>query len=281
VVTGDAMTKLQHLPNTATVEDATEVVREHGHVIVDELVPQSVMRQIEEDMLPYVEGSPYGAPEFSGTRTRRAGCLIARSVAARDLVMHPLTLGVARSFLSNAIAIQIASTELISIEPGETPQVLHRDDVAVGAYPFPIDFPVYCNVIWAVTDFTEENGATRVVPGSHRKPFTDDLYDPDGPKQYSQEDTVAAEMSCGSAIIYSGKLVHGGGANRSSSVRRGLSLPLTLWWVRQEENQFLACPQEVARTLPEDLLRLMGYDSSLGLGHAGGQTDPLHVLERA
>lgn len=273
--------QLQHLPRTATVEQAAEVLRAHGHVIIDELVPTSVMRRISEDMQPYVDGSAYGDPVFSGANTRRAGRLIARSVAARDLVVHPLTLGASRSFLSNSPSVQVASTELISLDPGQPAQVLHCDDMAAGGYPFPLDFPVYCNSMWAVTDFTDENGATRVVPGSHLAPFTDDPFSEDGPKQYSQDETVAAEMVSGSVLMFSGKLVHGGGANVSSSVRQGLSLPLTLWWIRQEENQFLACPPEIAATLPEDLLRLMGYDSSFGLGHAGGQTDPLGVLQRA
>jgi ectoine hydroxylase-related dioxygenase (phytanoyl-CoA dioxygenase family) len=271
--------RVEHLPNTATVEEATEVLREHGHVIIDELVPASVMRQIEEEMQPYVDASPYGSPTFSGTKTRRTGCVIARSTTARDLVMHPLTLGVARTSLA-APVVQLSSTEMISLEPGQPSQVLHRDDMAAGRYPFPLDFPVYCNSIWAITDFTDENGATRLVPGSHLAPFTNDVFGEESPERYSHEDTVPAEMASGSVLMFSGKIVHGSGANESSSVRRGLSLPQTLWWIRQEENQFLACPQEIARTLPEDLLRLMGYESSLGLGHAGGQTDPLSVLHR-
>jgi hypothetical protein len=271
---------LEHLPNTATVEQASEVMREHGHVILDELVPVSVMRRIAEDMQPYLEEARYGDQGFTGAKTRRAGCLIARSVAARDLVMHPLTRGVASSLLSHGMPIQVSSTELIALDPGQPAQVLHRDDVAAGRYPFPLDFPVYCNAIWAVSDFTADNGATRVVPGSHLEPFTDVLGE-EGPTTYTNDDTVPAEMTCGSVLLFSGKMVHGGGANVSSSVRLGLSLPLGLWWIRQEENQFLACPQEIARTLPDDLLRLMGYDSSHGLGHAGGQTDPLRVLGRA
>jgi hypothetical protein len=272
--------RLERLPNTATVEEASDVLRKHGHVIIDELVPASVMRQVESEMQPYIVGSPYGDPTFSGTKTRRTGCLIARSVAARDLVMHPLTLGVAKDYLSTPV-VQLSSTELISLEPGQTAQVLHRDDMAAGRYPFPLDYPVYCNSVWAVTDFTEENGATRVVPGSHLAPFADDIFGEGGREPLSEHHAVPAEMASGSVLIFSGKIVHGSGANRSSSVRRGLSLPVTLWWIRQEENQFLACPQEVARTLPEDLLRLMGYESSLGLGHAGGQTDPLSVLQMA
>ena len=186
--------------------------------------------------------------------------------------MNPLTLGVSRSFLSHARTVQLAATELISLDPGQPSQFLHRDDMIADDYPFPLDYPIYCNSLWAVTDCTEENGATRVVPGSHTKPFT--------ATEYSQQDTVPAVMSSGSVLIFSGKLVHGAGANNSLRVRRTLGIPLAVGWIRQEENQFLACPQEIARTLAEDLLRLMGYESVHGYGHAGGQTDPLSVLAR-
>jgi ectoine hydroxylase-related dioxygenase (phytanoyl-CoA dioxygenase family) len=265
--------QVQRLSNTATVDEATEVVREHGHVVIDELVAAGVMARLVEEMQPYIDESPYGENEGFGRKTRRTGRLIARSATARDLVMHPLTLGVARSFLSNATAVQLAATEMISLDPGEAAQFLHRDDMIADNYPFPLDFPIYCNSLWAVTDCTEENGATRVVPGSHTKSFTS--------TEYTQEDSVAAEMTCGSVLIFSGKLVHGAGANRSSAIRRTLGLPCSLSWIRQEENQYLACPPEVARTLPEALLRLMGYEIVNGYGHAGGQTDPLSVLARA
>jgi ectoine hydroxylase-related dioxygenase (phytanoyl-CoA dioxygenase family) len=115
-------------------------------------------------------------------------------------------------------------------------------------------------------------GATRVVPGSQR-------LGPD--ERFTEADTVAAEMTRGSVLIFSGKLYHGGGENRSDRVRKALDLCFNVGWVRQEENQYLSCPPEIARTLPDDLLRLMGYRADHGYGHVGNRQDPLQALGRA
>jgi ectoine hydroxylase-related dioxygenase (phytanoyl-CoA dioxygenase family) len=104
--------------------------------------------------------------------------------------------------------------------------------------------------MWAMTDFNEENGATRVIPGSHR--WADKL-------RPSGEQTVPAEMAKGSVLFYVGSLYHGGGANRTTTPRRGINVGYTLSWLRQEENQYLACPPDVARTLPVELAKLIGY----------------------
>jgi ectoine hydroxylase-related dioxygenase (phytanoyl-CoA dioxygenase family) len=266
-----ASASLQRLPNTATVEEVTSVLDEHGYVIIDELVSGDTMDRIVEEMQLLLDASEHGDEYFSGTKTRRTGRLMANSPTARELVMNPLVLGVGRSFLSAAPGIQLGSTEVISIEPGQTAQILHIDDMVAGEYPYTPDFKIYCNNIWAVTDVTEENGGTRVVPGSHKKQFEE--------QNYTQDDTVAVEMKKGSLLIFSGKLVHGGGANTTTDeVRRALSLPYIVSWMRQEENQYLACPQKIARTLPDDLLRVMGYDAIYGMGHAGALSDPLPAL---
>ena len=83
--------------------------------------------------------------------------------------MHPLALGTARTFLGHATNIQLHLTQAIAIGPGETPQPIHRDQWAFDFFPFPAGYEVQCNTIWALTDFTEENGATRVVVGSNRR----------------------------------------------------------------------------------------------------------------
>ena len=261
---------LQHLPNTATVEEAAEAVREHGHVIIDALVPGSLMDQLLADMQPYIDASPFSENEWFGNGAQRVGNLIARSPAGRDLVMNPLVLGVARTILAHATVVQLNTTEMISLRPGAPAQFLHQDQLTFDNFPFPDDYVVSCNTLWAVTDFTEENGATRVVPGSHARPRT----------EYTIEDTLPAEMVQGSVMIFTSKLWHAGGSNRSNAVRRTQAINYAVGWVRQEENQFLACPQEIARTLPEDLLKLMGYQVSpkYGYGHAGTQRDPLAAL---
>ncbi len=241
----------------------------HGYAIVDNVVEQQLLDQFEREVLPYAERSAHGRDVYDGRHTRRTGSLIARCPAARQLVMNPMVLGAAKAFLSHVTAIQLHLTQLISIEPGETAQKLHRDQMAFDFFPFPPDYHVQCNTMWALTDFTATNGATHLVPGSSS---VSDAAAASLPE-------LQAEMRRGSVLFYDGKVVHGGGANRSSSVRRGVNITYSVGWVRQEENQFLACPPDVARTLDDDLLRLMGYQQgAFALGYVGDQQDPLAAL---
>jgi ectoine hydroxylase-related dioxygenase (phytanoyl-CoA dioxygenase family) len=260
--------KLQHLPNSATVEEATEAMREHGHVIIDALVPPSVMDQLLLDMKPYTDVTPFSENEWFGNGSQRVGNLIARSEVGRDLVMNPLVLGIARNILAHSPVVQLGATEMISLKAGAPAQHIHQDELTFDSFPFPDDYVVSCNSLWAVTDFTEENGATRVVPGSHARPRA----------EYAMEDTLPAEMVRGSVMVFTSKLWHAGGNNQSNEIRRAQAVNYAVGWVRQEENQFLACPQKIARTLPEDLLKLMGYQIGYGYGHAGAQADPLEAL---
>lgn len=261
---------VQRVPNTVAVNEAAAVLREHGHVIIEELVTREVMEKLVAELQPHIDATPFGENAGFGEKTRRTGRLIERSPTARSLVMNPLVQGVLRQQLSHAHSVQLGATELISLDPGQPPQFLHKDELVFEAFSFPPDYEVYCNALWAVTDCTDENGATRVIPGSHKPSVRD--------REYEQCDTVPAEMKAGSVLIISGKLWHGGGANNSSKIRRVLAVTTAVGWVRQEENQYLACSREVARTLPEDLLRFMGYNTAHGYGHAGGQKDPLAEL---
>src|SRR5436309_2919869 len=176
--------------------------------------------------------------------------LDARSVTCRELVVHPLVIGAVGKVLGHATSFQLHLTQVIAIGPGEPAQPIHRDQWAFDFFPFPSGYEVQCNTIWAMTDFTEENGATRLVPGSHK--FEDRL-------ELSPEQTVPAEMPAGSVLFYTGKLYHGAGANRSNTTRTGINITYAVSWVRQEENQYLSVSADVARSLPEPLLRLMGY----------------------
>jgi ectoine hydroxylase-related dioxygenase (phytanoyl-CoA dioxygenase family) len=147
---------------------------------------------------------------------------------------------------------------------------VHRDQWAFDFFPFPNDYEVQCNTIWAMTDFSEENGATRLVPGSHR--LADRL-------QFGNEDTVPAEMPKGSVLFYTGKLYHGGGANRSDATRCGINITYAVSWLRQEENQYLSVPREVCAELPESLLRLMGYaQGAYALGYIDDGRDPIEIV---
>ena len=263
---------LQHLPRTATVEQAVSALHDQGCVVIDRLVPAETIDRVEAELGPWIEATPHGNEAGHGLRTRRTSSLIARSETVREWVLGDLVLGVAKSFLSHAATIQLSATEVITLSPGADAQFIHRDEVLFDAFPFPNDYDVYCNTLWALGDTTEEMGATRVVPGSHRLP---------GDSEFTIEDTVPVEMTRGSVMIFSGKLFHGGGQNRSNRERQLLDLGYAVSWVRQEENQYLACPPEIARTLPESLQRLMGYRSDNGYGHPGDRlTDPLEALVR-
>jgi ectoine hydroxylase-related dioxygenase (phytanoyl-CoA dioxygenase family) len=129
---------------------------------------------------------------------------------------------------------------------------------------------VQCNTIWALTDFTEANGATRFVPGSQDWPVRHDL---------TTADTVAAEMPLGSCVLYTGKVYHGGGANTTEHERVGLNITYDVGWLRQEENQYLSVPLEVARTLDDEMLRLIGYRiGAYALGYVDDVRDPIEVV---
>ncbi len=261
---------IARLTATTTPEEVAAVVGRDGAVVVEGVAGAALLDEIQSELLPYLEATPTGPDDFSGNRTRRTGSLIARSPACRQLVVHPLALGTARTFLGHATNFQLHLTQAIAIGPGETAQPIHRDQWAFDFFPFPQGYEVQCNFIWALTDFTEENGATRVVVGSNlredRVPFT-------------HADTEPAEMTRGSVLCYSGSVYHGGGPNQSEHTRIGLNITYNVAWLRQEENQYLSVPREVAATLPTDLLRLMGYDrGAYALGYIDDLRDPIEAV---
>jgi ectoine hydroxylase-related dioxygenase (phytanoyl-CoA dioxygenase family) len=261
---------VQHLPASATGDDVARALADDGVVVVDRLADEALLDAIDDELRPFVESTRPGPDDFAGHHTRRTGALVARSPSARQLVMHPLALETAGIVLAKAKSFQLHLTQVIAIGPGEKAQYIHRDQWAFDHFPFPPGYEVQCNTIWAMTDFTEENGATRVIPGSHR--YDDGLH-------LREEDTEPAEMVRGSVVFYTGALYHGGGANRSDATRVGLNITYNMSWLRQEENQYLSVPLEVARTLPVDLLRLMGYArGAYALGYVDDLRDPIEVV---
>ena len=262
--------EIRHLPATASPEELAQALGDDGAVIVDRLVGPAVLDRARRELDPFLAATPFGPDRFAGRRTKRTGALIARSETCRGLIVHPLVLAAVDKVLSHSSGFQLHLTQVISIDPGEPAQKIHRDQWAFAFFPFPKGYEVSCNTLWAMTDFTEENGATRVIPGSHR---LDDRLELDG------AETVPAEMERGSVLLYTGSLYHGAGANRSDHTRRGVNLTYSVSWLRQEENQYLAVPLDVARTLPVDLLRLMGYSrGAYALGYVDDLRDPIEVL---
>jgi ectoine hydroxylase-related dioxygenase (phytanoyl-CoA dioxygenase family) len=261
---------IRHLLRTSTADEVAAALASDGVVVVDRLADPPLMDRVRAELAPFMAATRTGPDEFSGQRTRRTGALIARSPSARELVTHPTVLAAVGKALAHATNFQLHLTQVIAIGPGEPMQTIHRDQWAFDFFPFPKGYEVQCNTIWAMTDFTAANGATRVIPGSNH--FEDRL-------QFGESDTDPAEMEQGSVLFYTGSLYHGGGANRSDAVRCGVNITYNVAWLRQEENQYLAVPHDIARTLPVDLLRLMGYArGAYALGYVDDLRDPIEVL---
>ncbi|HEX2592864.1 MAG TPA: phytanoyl-CoA dioxygenase family protein [Rhizomicrobium sp.] len=264
------MSGLEHLGSNASPEAVVELLKRDGACIVDNLVAPEEMDELLSEMQPWFDATPFGPDDFSGKRTRRTGGLVARSPKAREIVMHPLALAATEKLLDHSMSYQLHLTQMIAIGPGEPAQTIHRDQWAFDFFPFPKGTDVQCNTIWAATDFTEENGGTRVIPGSNH--YDDKL-------QFKLEDTIAVEMKKGSVLFYSGSVYHGGGPNRSDMTRIGLNITYNVSWLRQEENQYLTVPLEIAKTLPIDLLRLIGYRrGAYALGYVDDLRDPIEVV---
>ena len=259
-----------HLDSDASADEVVAALERDGCCVVDRLVAPALVAELRAELDPWLSATPAGRDAFSGLHTRRTGGLLARSLVARELVQHPLVLASVKGLLRGATSFQLHLTQMIAIGPGEPSQLLHRDQWAFDFFPFPRGYEVQCNTIWAVSEFRDENGATRLVPGSHR--MEDGL-------RFREADTLPAEMECGSLLFYTGALYHGAGANRSCETRYGLNLTYARAWLRQEENQYLSVPREIARELPDDLLRLMGYArGAYALGYVDDLRDPLEAL---
>ena len=268
------MTNPLAVPRFAADTDAAAVVagiREAGCAVVERLVDDTTMDAIAGELAPFLAATAAGVDDFVGFATRRTGALIARSPSFRPLAMHPLVLGTLDEILGDhATTYQLHLTQVIAIGPGETGQLIHRDQWAFDFFPFPAGYEVECHCMWAMNDFTEENGGTRVIPGSQR---SEDKLRP------GYDETVAVTMPRGSLLLYVGSIYHGGGANRSDAVRMGINVGYTVSWVRQEENQYLACPPDVARELPIELAKLVGYArGAYALGYYGDLRDPIEAL---
>jgi hypothetical protein len=219
-------------------------------IIIDDIASEGKVAAIADELRPFVAKGREGGDAFAGFKTTRIGALMTRTPSSRELALNPLINSVCRQFLAPYCdGYQMHFTQAVSIGPGEGGQELHRDRAVWGKY-VPWSIETQLSTIWAITDFTEENGATRIAPGSHRW---------ERGRKADPGDIVAAEMKAGSVLVYTGSVIHGGGPNQTDDPRLGVLLHYTLNWLRQEENQYLSCPPELARELSPDLRALMGY----------------------
>ena len=206
------------------------------------------------------------ANSFEGHNTVRIYNLLAHGDLYARIPVHPEVLPIVDRVLDPGCLVSSLSS--IAIDPAERAQPIHADDQLV---PLPKPHvPVVCNTMWALTDFTEANGATRVVPGSHLAPGNPDYGSP--------YDSVPAEMARGSVLVWHGSLWHGGGANTTDTRRTGIAMNYCAGWIRQQENQQLGLDPAVVRTFEPRLRRLVGYGIYNGLmGHID-KHDPDELL---
>ncbi len=233
--------------SSALEQDGAVVIRDLPHTKSVAPAGDELAKWLSQ---PY-DQSPMGNNPFTGMQTLRTSGLIAKSPGCRLLATDPTVLKVVDQTLGSLCSrFQLSFTQAIKIGPGQPAQPLHRDTTM---YPLKRPGPeVFVNVIWAHSDFTEENGATRFILGSH-------LWD-DSRRPGKEDAIVQATMNKGDAVVYYGSVLHGGGANTSTdAIRLGLAFGYTLGWLRQEENQYLAVPPELAKTFPASLQRLLGY----------------------
>jgi len=221
-----------------------------GYTIVDGVLSADELGALRDD-LARLERALDAKPAsnlFEGLRTTRIYNLLAHGALYQQIPVHPRILPIVEGVIERGCLVSSLSS--IAIGPGEAAQPLHADDQLI---PLPKPhISIICNTMWALTDFTEANGATRLVPGSHKADRS--------PQPFGEPaDTVPAEMPAGSVLVFDGSIWHGGGANRTQARRIGVAMNYCAGWLRQQENQQLGIPREVAQTFSPALRALIGY----------------------
>ena len=240
------------------IEKMIAALRRHGAVLICGAVTPETAETVAQELRPYFdsEGTRQQS-DFDGYTTLRLSGVLAKSREAADLIAHPLVLQLADDILlPYCSSYRLGSASAIEIWPGEKAQRLHRDDTI---YPMRINGVEWqISALWALTDFTEENGATRLVPGSHQMTEADLEALIEG-KSWDLSTVAQAAMKKGDLLVYLGRTYHGGGANTADKPRIGLVNTYALGWLRVEENHYLAVPRDVARSYSEPVQRLLGY----------------------
>ena len=234
------------------VDAAEHALREHGFLIIEGLLEPAEVQAVKAALSPWLQGERYGRNDFEGERTERVYALLAKSPVLACIIEHPQVLTLVDRLLPPQYLLSAALA--INVHPGETPQPFHIDDSS-NQLPGPRPRPFTgVSTLWAFDDFTDSNGATELVPGSHR---WDDARFP-----AREADVVKATMPAGSAVVFLGNLVHRGGANRSTGTRLGITPQYCAPWVRQLENMVLAVPPDVARQYSPRVQEMLGYSTA-------------------
>jgi len=274
------------LAATDSLEAILARLDEDGAVIVEGLLDDSLLTRFNAEIEADVNATPDGRrlgnrayEVFFGRHTRHLSGVAGRSrVFAEEILCHPLILALADAILLPFCAnYRLNVAHILDRGPGSEQQLPHRDEDVWPHLPRPHpEIQLACVI--ALEDFSADNGATRVVPGSHRWPRE---------RRPQDDELVPAEMPAGSAVLYLGSTIHGGGPNRTETRRRrGMHMSYNLGWLRTEENNYLTTPLEVVRTLPRRAQELLGYTTHDAIELAGGASglvntyDPIELLER-
>jgi len=264
---------LKYFDADSPLQEIFQAIQEDGGAVMTGVLGKEALDAFTSEFEPYLNAAPKGRDDFTGTKTQRTGALIARTPTCREFITDRRILALAHEFLGPYTEkLTLNLTQAVAIHPGEKAQLIHRDREAWGTN-IPSNVEPQFNTLWAITDFTADNGATRIVPGSQKWAWD---------REAAPEQVIQAEMPKGSVLLYTGTVLHGGGANKSGKPRIGLILTYCLAWIRQQENQYLSCPPHIAKDLDEELQELLGYtQATYGLGYYSdpeappGQFDPL------
>ena len=244
-------------------------VTQDGYTILENVIEPELIDALAADLLRLERelGTVPAQNIFEGTRTTRIYNLLARGPLYQRIPVHAAVLPLIEKILDRGCLVSSLSS--IAIGPGETPQPLHADDQVI---PLPRPHvPIIANSMWAISDFTEANGATRILPGSHRRDHT--------PLLGTDYPTIPAVMKRGSVMVYDGAMWHGGGANHTGQRRVGIAMNYCAGYIRQQENQQLGLAPDLVATFPPRLQELVGYGIYRGLiGHIDKQTPAEAVL---
>jgi ectoine hydroxylase-related dioxygenase (phytanoyl-CoA dioxygenase family) len=252
------MTTLTTLSRDATVEQVLGLIDRDGFAVVERFLEPEDVAAKKDDLERVLRSVPTGRNDFEGFSTQRIYALFAKTRTFDVQAIDPLITGVLEQVLG--AGFQLSAPVGISIGPGEKAQVLHTDD---GVYPFPRPHrELVVNTMWALDDFTEDNGATVVVPGSHKWA---------GERPMEDSPRIRATMPAGSVMFFVGSVFHGGGANNTDRHRLGVILEYCAGFVRPQENHVLGVPKEIVRNLDPKLQELLGYNVVGLLGNVDGR----------
>lgn len=283
------MSDLARVNASHSVDSIVDALNEQGAVIVEDFIDADLLARFNAELDALMEGaSPPAAQDFInpsvawffGDRTRHMTGVAGKSrVFATEILTHPVYRAVCDAVLApNCARYRLNVAHVLDRGPGSEQQFPHRDQDVWNHFPKPHP-EIQLASILALVDFTADNGATRVIPGSHRWNADRDV---------TNEPMVAAEMAAGSAVIYLGSTVHAGGANTTAdSWRRGMHVSYCLGWLRTEENQYLATPLDVVRDLPREAQELLGFAAHDAIDSGGGYLgavdlqDPVELIAKS